>query len=228
MITVIHGEDIVSSRKKLIELIENQKDSEIIRFEGAKLTATDFLIATETRSIISNSKLIIIEQFSSSKKGQEKANIENQLNGKLEEINIIIWEAKELDKTTLNKITGARILNYPLPKLLWRFLDSIGTIEAYDLLSMFNGLIKTWDINFIYAMIIRQWHNLLLTLTLQNDGAIGLTSWQLAKLKRQASSFTSAKLLNSYRYLISIEYKIKSGLTPLSLKEWLDIFFINL
>lgn len=228
MITIIHGDDVLTSRRKLVELIDMQRDSEIIRFEGSKFTAEDFLVAAESRSIISNDKLIIIEQFFSSKKSQEKTNIENLLYRKPEEINIIIWEGKELDKTTLNKITDARLFNYSLPKLLWRFLESIGIIEISDLLSMFNNLIKTQDVNFIFAMIIRQWHNLLLTLSQKNYGAIGLTSWQLAKLKRQATSFTSPKLLNSYRKLIFIEYKIKSGLTPLSLKEWLDIFLVNL
>lgn len=228
MITIIHGDDVLASRRKLVELIDSQRDSEIIRFEGAKFTAEDFLVAAESRSIISNDKLIIIEQFFCSKKSQEKTNIENLLYRKLEEINIIIWEGKELDKTTLNKITDARLFNYYLPKLLWRFLDSIGIAQTSDLLTMFNVLIKTQDINFIFSMIIRQWHNLLLTLSLKNDDAIGLTSWQIAKLKRQAASFTSPKLLNSYRKLIAIEYKIKSGSTPLRLKEWLDIFLVNL
>ena len=84
------------------------------------------------------------------------------------------------------------------------------------------------DVNFIFAMIIRQWHNLLLVLNLKEDSATGLTSWQISKFKRQASAFTSARLLNSYRKLIAIDYQIKSGLTPFSQKELLDIFLINL
>ena len=76
-------------------------------------------------------------------------------------------------------------------------------------------------------MILRQWR-LLLMVKDQEAAVEGLASWQAGKLKYQGRAFTMDTLINSYRQLLAIDYKIKTGQTPYSLRQLLDFFLLNI
>ena len=58
MITILHGDDIVVSRKKLSELKKRLSSYENFQFEGEGTTVTDVVQVFEARSLFGNKKLI--------------------------------------------------------------------------------------------------------------------------------------------------------------------------
>ena len=93
---------------------------------------------------------------------------------------------------------------------------------------MFHQLLQQQEINFIFAMIVRQWHFLTLVISSKGGDNLNIPSWQASKYSHQTRFLGKDKILLSYRHLIAIDYKIKTGQTPFTLTEMLDIFLLNL
>ncbi len=95
-------------------------------------------------------------------------------------------------------------------------------------LPLFHDLAKTEPVEVIFVMIVRQLRYLLLTKDKIASQKSGLPPWQVARFERQANYFREEDLIASYRKLLDIDYKIKSGRTPFNLQQLLDIFLVNL
>ncbi len=229
MLTIIHGDDISSSRQKLRELVDENKDDEKIFLDGRKLTLEELVLACESSSMLFNKKLILIENFLGSTKNKNKENIISYLNNEGENTSIILWEDKKVDKRTfVSGIKKYKEYAVMLPANLFKFLDSIGVEKENLIVGMFHSLLATLEAEMIFSMIIRQWRNMIIAIDANKLNPAGLASWQLGKLRAQARFFGNNKLISSYRTLLTIDYKIKSGLTPFNMRQLLDIFFLNL
>src|SRR3989338_1693145 len=95
MITLLHGEDIVASKNKLLELKQQYKDKEIIILDGPKVTLNDLVLAFETRSLFVQDKLVIIENVLSAKSSRAKDDRVDYI-AKETIAEIILWEGNEL------------------------------------------------------------------------------------------------------------------------------------
>ena len=229
MLIIIHGDDVASSRRKLRELVDENKDDEKIFLDGRKLTLEELVLACESSSMLFNKKLIVIENFLGSPKNKNKENIISYLNCECENSDIILWDDKKIDKRTF-AVSLKKYAEYPLmlPANLFKFLDSIGVDQRNLIVGMFHSLLATLEAEMIFSMLVRQWRNMIIAIDANKLNPAGLASWQLGKLRAQARVFGNNKLISSYRTLLTIDYKIKSGLTPFSMRQLLDIFFLNL
>lgn len=229
MLTLIHGDDAVISRKTLDELKIKYSPYEKISFDGAKVTLTDIVSASDSLSLFGQQKLIIIENLLGASGNREKEAILDFLSDKKIAAEIIFWEPKEVPKTVLKKyFTGEKVIFCQLPPILFKFLDSIGEKPVPTVLSMFNKLTADREAEFILSMLIRQWRNLIIASDLGEKGFSGAPIWQAFKFIKQSRYFKLNDLISSYRQLLSLDAKIKMGLTPYSLAELLDIFFVSL
>ena len=97
MITIIHGDDIVSSRKHFIS--EKEKVQNSIIFDGGKVTITDLIQAFEG-SLFGSENSIFVEGLLERKRKEQSEiiiYIKDQKSG-----NFFIWEDKELSKAQLS------------------------------------------------------------------------------------------------------------------------------
>lgn len=229
MLTLIHGNDKVASRKVLEELRLKYSSYENIVFGGEKMTLTDMVMSADSMSFLAPQKLVIIENLLTGSVNREKEAILDFLRDKKISAEVILWEGKELPKTIINKyFSDATVVSCPLPAILFRFLDSIGEKPLPTILSMLHMLAVEREAEFILSMLIRQWRNLLIASDLGKSGFAAIPSWQAGKFINQARYFSLKSLISSYRQLLSFDIKIKTGLTPYSLRELLDIFFVSL
>lgn len=229
MFTLIHGEDITSSRKALTEIKEKNDTTEKIIFDGTKITLSDFVSAADSLSIFNQGRLIIIENFLSGILSKEKEEMLKYMQNTDISAQIIFWEQKEVSKTIIKKyFPKASVILCPVPVYIFKFLDSIGERPLPEVLSMYNSLAKQQEAEFVYSMLIRQWRNLLIANDLGQIGFSGMSSWQSGKFIRQAKYFDLQKLISSYRILLSLDQKVKSGQTSYNLNQLLDIFFVSL
>lgn len=228
MIILIHGNDITSSRRKLRELT-SREDIEKVFFDGNKIDLNEILVALESVSLLAGQKLIIIENFLTGVKNKEKAKISEYLLKTQSDNQIIFWENKEIEKKALIQYKDIfKIFKFEFPASLFSFLDSLGLAPAQKSLNDFQMLVKDRPAEIIFAMIARQFK---LLIQVKDDKArekLNLPGWQIYKLKRQAQNFTLEKLILNFKKLLVIDYHIKSGKTPYSLVQLLDIYLATL
>ena len=227
MITLIHGNDPASSRAKLKEEVENNKDTEIVRFEGIKLTIPEVVGATQSDSLFMTKKTVLIENLLKGPISKEKEIILQMLTQTGH--NIVLWEETEIDKRIINKyFAKSKVYTISIPAIIFNFLDSIGTQSAKVMLSQFHEIIKSRDAMFVHVMLLRQWRFLLIAKTLGSQGLSDISPWQAKKFISQSKYFSIEELITSYRQLLQIEYRFKTGLTPLPFAKLLDIFLANI
>lgn len=130
MITIIHGENILASRKEL-EKIKNEFKGEILELDGAALTENIFIQATQSRSIFENSKLVIID-------GLPKIELED------EGCDVLIWVGKKITPPK-----GLKSLEFRTPPSIFKFLNNMTVAN-------FRAALKDNDVQFIFIMMARQ------------------------------------------------------------------------
>src|SRR3989344_1727468 len=101
MITIIHGEDIESSRIYLQE--EKQKHKDHVLYEGKKITPTDLFQNLQGSGLFSSTKTLFIENFLSGvkKTSKETKEIIDFIARNHKSSEIFLWESKEFSKREL-------------------------------------------------------------------------------------------------------------------------------
>lgn len=229
MIAVIHGDDIVASRKKLTSLVNNLQGYERISLVGKNTDITDVIQVFEAQSLFGQKKLIVLEEFLETKDKPLIASLLNHLK-KDQAHEVIFWEPKEIKKELLAlfpKIAQRFFFKQDQP--LFRFLDAIGPGNTKQMISLFHDVTKSESIELVFYMIIRQFR---LLLSVASGGAISevkrLAPWQRSRLERQARQFPPERLPVLYRKLFQIEREVKTGLNALPLSASLDLFLANI
>lgn len=231
MITIIHGDDIVSSRKYFIE--EKKKADSPIALEGERLTLSDLVPIVEGNQLFSQEKNIFVEKFLSGKKANsgELKNIAQYLQKNNKEANIFFWEAKELTPAMLTLFKNAQIKLFKLPKRLFAFIDAISPQNRSRLIFLFHQALAETEVELIFHMITRQFR-LLLALSDTNSDAIEevkrLAPWQRSNLQKQLRHFSNESLSSIYKKLFDIDLAQKTGSSPLSLTQTIDFFLLEI
>src|SRR3990167_1412330 len=100
MIYIISGEDIVSSRKKLTELIENKQN--IIRLDGKKASIVELDEALVSGNLFFDSKVVVLESFSKLKPEAKVWELIEKFE-KDKNVDIILWDEVDFSKKKLSK-----------------------------------------------------------------------------------------------------------------------------
>lgn len=225
MITIIHGDDIVASRKFFNE--EKSKKDNIKSFSGS-YSLTSIMQAFEG-SLFDNEISIYIESLLDNKKNTEKEGIINYLSTQKNLGNVYLWEDKEIPLKTLQVFKNSQNKVFKLPKLLFTFLDSIKPDDGKQLIILFHTILEQSDPDFVFAMILRQFRLLLAVSEPDSIEEIKrLGPWQITKLKKQSSFFTEKQLLVQYNKLFTIDNKLKTGTLILTLTQAIDFFLCDL
>ena len=230
MITIIHGNDIVSSRNFFIELKSRAKEP--VSFQTASITITDLAQVLTGGGIFGNEMTIFIEYLLSQRKKATHADsiieylLENHNAG-----NIVLWEEKEIPGTTLKRFTNAKVEMFRIPQLVFTFLDSLAPGAGPRLVTMLGKTLATSEIELVFYLLVRQFRLLLAMTNDQSaliDEAKRLAPWQKSKLKQQAFRFTQEALIEKYNKLYAIEVGQKTGALSAPLRISIDFFLLGL
>src|SRR3989344_1342525 len=258
MITIIHGDDISSSRKYYID----QKTADAFSFEGEKVSLTDLVQILEGGGLFSDSKKIFIDDFLSKRKQwKETEDIVLQLNKYCKINDIFLWEGKEISKKNISLFSDPNVKIFKFPLYLFTFLDAIKPNNTGNLIS-FHEALKKSEAELIFFMLIRQFRLLLalfdershsvrhpefisgfqalpvgeagILKQVQNDknGEIDeikrLAPWQKSKFKKQSSLFSLDELKSAYKKLFEIDLGQKTGTLNMSLEQAIDILLLEI
>lgn len=227
MITIIHGDDIVSSRNFFLEEKKKSPSASIVDAEA--LTLPHLVQVFEGTSLFPENKQIFIEYFFSKKLGKTFADIASYLNNAGQKGQVLFWEPKEIAKNSLGVFKNPSIKTFKLPKALFAFLESIRPRE--NNYTLFHRALETAEPELLFYMIVRQFRLLIAILAGSKktiDEVNRLAPWQRARLAKQARFFSLDSLKLNYKTLFAIELDHKTGRSPLSLTQSIDIFLSDL
>jgi DNA polymerase III delta subunit len=218
---LIHGNNIVASRNKLNDLVENFS-GELIRFDGGKLKLGDLKQGLESTSLFGQEKMVVVENLFSRRPSKEKEAIikylkENQPTG------LIIWEGKKIDGRSLTSFSKAKIFKFELQSVIFRFLDSLAPGNEKSSLGLLHQCLKNDTPEIVFYMLARQIRLLLMARDMGQQGLENMASWQKNKLVSQAKKFSFEQLHQLHRQLLKIDWEQKTGQSVLPLKSTLDL-----
>lgn len=225
MITILHGDDVVSSRKYLVELKSSVVNP--LTLDGKNLELNDLIQTLKSNSLFSDEKNIFIENLFSKKKSKDLEEI-IELIKKNSNQNLVIWDSGELSKPQLSTFPKAKINLFKISKTLFNFLDSISPNNSKNVLR-FHEALKTSDEEMLFYMLIRQFRLLLALSSGANsiDDVQRLSPWQKDKLVRQSKLFTVEELKIVYNKLYEADLNIKTGVQS-NLTAAIDFLLIDL
>jgi DNA polymerase III delta subunit len=233
MITIIHGDDLASSRNYFLELKLQQKNA--IIYDGSKVTITELVQDIEGSGLFNNSKTIFIEEILTKTKKTDK-NVKEILNFIAKnsfESTFVLWESKEISKRDLSIFNKALVKFFKLPKNIFVFLDNLRPNNSRNLLNLFHQAIESGiKEELILFMLQRQIRILLGLVDPSSDAPIEelsrLAPWQRDKLQVQARYFDQTQLKKIYKKLFKIEVGQKTGGLSLSLVQAIDFLLLDI
>ena len=229
MLTIIHGDDIEKSYQELRRIKESIHDTEVRILDGKHLTTTELTEALQSSSLFGKDVSIVVERLLSTV--NKKAAIYGQLVDIIHQSSstsdIVLYETKELDKTTLGKFDkNATVRVYMVPRIIFEFLDGLHTGNVPSSLVRFQTIAAHEPVEIVFSMIVKRFRYLIQL----SDGITpeGVAPWQAARLTRQARFFTMEKLVSMYKKLAAIEVMVKTGGSPFTLSQHIEQFIISL
>jgi len=224
---IIHGEDTVSARNRLNDLIETAQAKGL----GLKrLTAKDLDLTTATQvleaaTLFGETPLIVIEGLFSLTKSKNKDNLISFISG-YQDREIILFEDKTVSPTTLKPFPKAKAHEHKPAAIIFTFLDSLRPGAAAKSLKLLGDLESARQpAELIFAMLIRQ---VRLLIQAGQPANLKIAPWQKSRLTAQARLFGEERLLKLHGRLYHLDKDLKTGANPLDLSLQLMNLIANL
>ncbi len=229
MMTILHGENISASRAALSAFRDKFSGQETMTLDGRKTNLSQIKQVLESPSMFTVSRLVVIENLLSTKKSPGQQEIIDYLLKEPVEVELVLWEEKEIGKTLLSKFEKAEVSLFKLEQVMFKFLESLRPNNQKESLTLFRSF-KKEEPEIIFYMLIRQ---LRMLLAIKDETTSGLEEldrlapWQKERLTRQAKYFTQENLFKHYHELLQIDYEQKTGQNSFNLGKTLEIFILN-
>ncbi len=223
MLIIICGEDSVSSYNYYSSLKKSYQDK---KYEILDIASSDLENISkwmgESQSLFSQNKVFFTVNLN--KRLSRKLNLKiNKIVEQLikdKKVEVVDWE-EEISARELKFPSGPVIKELKPPQNIFKLQDALYPGNLKNFVTMLNQLTESVDENFVFIMLVRHLRNLLLVKSGQTSSK--MQSWQIAKLKNQASKWQLDKLIGFYDSFHKIDISQKTSTNPYSLKKSLDI-----
>lgn len=205
---LLHGPAITSSRAKLVNIKKEFLEEDMVVFEkGARIE--DVLATLSTASLLSENRLVIWEN---PPEDLSSLKVDNS-------ITLMFWLDHQLDekKPTFNlvkKLKGT-IINFPESKeiTVFPFLDLLATRDK----KAFQELEKLKKAGFDLQYFITMAFYLLRSLA----NPPKTPAFVKQKIEKQRKNFSQQQIIDIYKFILSLDFKIKSGFLEQGQAEFL-------
>lgn len=205
---LLHGSGISSSRKKLLELKQKFDPGSVITFDpSAQWPAQDpgqIMASLQTMSMFGEERLVIIENPS--------VDLVLDLSPLTSHLSLILWFDHEIDP---KKYPKAEVLFFPEGREIsvFPFLDLLANKNPEAFLEM-DKLKKAYDSQYVITMVFYLLRSLVYLPAKSSE-------WVKKKAARQRANFTDEDIKNLYKFILEVDFKVKSGLMEPSQAEFL-------
>lgn len=226
MITLLHGDDIVSSRNRLTE-VTSEFDSVTV-LSADKVDFTQIVAALSSSDLFVVKKCVVIEHISKlAKSDLEKVLPVFAKAAQDDSLFLVLWNGTEMTKLQIGKFKDLKVESFVLSKLFFTFLDNLAPHSMQRELKLLTDM-KTIDPMQIFYALIKRVRQLLM---IQSGGGFEelqkMSPWQANKLHAQSAQWKSKDLGKLYSQLFTLETDLKSGGLMLPLKKHLDIVLVS-
>lgn len=224
MITILHGDNVVESRKDLVEILEKAKEKglEVVVMEGKQVNLEKLRSALESGSLFGENRLLMIENLLSGKNSNQKTIVNYLGSGKFDN-DLILWEEKEIKTSLL--LPEAKIQIYKINPAIFRFLESLRPGNNQEMLVLLGAAKRQEEAEMIFHMLIRQCRYLILA---KEEDLSSLREWQRRRFSSQARFFTVTQLRALFQLLLEIDFEQKTSNDPYSWSSRLDLLVASL
>jgi len=223
MLTIICGEDSISSRNYFLE------QQKIFAEKGYEIVNVDYRLVLEldeseasSASLFSQKRIYFTSNLN--KKVLKKLNVKTEkkikdiINSKI--IQLFDWE-EETSSRDLKSIKGIVIKELKPSQTIFKLLDSCYPGNLKQFITILQTISQSSKDVFIFIMLARHMRNILITKL--GERLPKLMSWQVTKLANQAKHWKLENLINFYQGLHRIDVNAKTSNSPYSIKKSLDI-----
>lgn len=221
---ILHGEDTVKSYARLAILTQELKSRnvEIIIQDASDIDITYLRQEMGSKSLFENQKCFVIKNLLGGAKSKNKDGLiaiikQNQ------DHEIILWENKALTATALKSFPSAKLENFAMSPIIFKFLDSLRPNNTQNILISWRKLLQEGlEPEFVFAMVIRQVKLLIQAKT--NFKNLKLAPYPAKLINTQTTYFALDHLLDLYQELYQIDIKIKTGTSTTTMDHLLGHF----
>lgn len=224
--TILHGENTVQSREKLVTLIREARaaGNDVVTLSAAKLTPAQLESALQKTSLFGTTQLVVIEELHSLPKSARKTQlieIVSQAN-----VDVILWEKRELTKTMLKAFPRAKVEFFRLTNSLFAWLDSLSpAVAKSQQLQLLQKAITANGEQMCFVMLMRQ---VRLLIQVKDGGRPAGPPFMISKLAKQARDFTLEQLLALHKQIFHLDQAAKTSGSFFTLGQELDLLVVNL
>lgn len=228
---LLHGENILASRRVLVEKINlyRLQGKEIIRLDSKNSNFTEIKQACESNSLFGQEKIVVIENFYSLPKSKTKNEIIDYFRNLSSASLLIFWEKKALTVGQIKKLPSkTQLLLFKIQPVIFKFLDSFFPGNAKQCINLLYQCYQVEDEEMIFHMLCRQIRLLILAKELGGKGLLPMPFWMQNKFIGQSRWFNLDQLVSLYQNLLKIDYERKSGAGLMPLTFQLDLLTAKL
>jgi DNA polymerase III delta subunit len=235
---ILHGENTVQSRNQLVKELDKAHlaQMQISRIQAKDLDTVQLELLLQSESLFGEPKLVVIEELHTLPKSGKKDDLIKQLatfanssSNTNSSTSVILWEKRALTATMLKQFKTAQAQSFPFTAALFGWLDSLITPANPAQLTKTLQLLQqalTQDGDFLcLTMFARQ---IRLLIQAKENTPMAGAPFMIAKLKKQASSFTLDKLLKLHHRVLELDLASKSSTPGLSLPQELAVLMTKL
>ncbi len=221
MITVICGEDVVTSRQHYVALEEDYRKKQ---FRVKYLTPDQMIEVNlwlgESATLFGESQVFFTQDISRKLRKTDKRRVlDLERLSTNRDIEIVDWESVSARDLKIAKL--GKVIEFKPKESIFKMTDSFYPSNLKSFLLLLGGVYTGKNEQFIFIMLIR--HVRLLVLAKENSLPAKIPVWQKDKLQSIVARFSRENLLLLYESLFKIEVAGKTSATPFNLKESLDI-----
>jgi len=223
---IIHGDNIIQSRKKLVEIIEENNDKGVLteRFNARELDLPLLESKLQKTDLFGHSRMLIIEELHSLPKSKKLTSmIELLANSPVE---VCLWEKRELSATMLKKLPSAKIHLFKMANSLFTWLDALSSAEntKSNQIKLFRKALIDNDEYLCLIMLVRQ---VRMMIKILDGSTIPGPSFLINKIRSQANRFSIEQLLKTHQKLYQLDSKIKTSKNILTLSQEIEQIILD-
>lgn len=225
-LTILYGENQPASRQRLVELIEQSKNSgyQVHHLEAKQLTQAELEQVLGRNSLFDAQQVVVIESLHSLPNSKNKNQLIKLVAGEANsgQTHLILWEKRDLTATMLKQFPTAQVEFFKLSRAMFRWLDQVGQ-PVKTVIPLMHQAIDQDGAELTFLMLVRQIR--LLIETKSGDQPAG-PPFMVSKLKQQANYLTLDELFNLHLKLLTIDHQQKTSGSNLSLPQALDLLWV--
>lgn len=216
---IVHGDNIVASRKHLRDLVEDKKKhGDVISVDASTLKIPVLENLLGAQELFSTNQTLVIDNLFSLTRSKQKSDLLTMLSKASRDI--ILWEKRPLRATETKLFSGAQIRLFRTSGSIFTFIESIRPGNAKQSIQLLDIAEEKDGIEICFALLSRQ---IRLLIQLKDHDSEGIPPFSVGKLKKQAENFTLPQLIKLYEKLTLIDEQEKTSKSSLSLRQKLDL-----